>query len=138
MNFFLSFCLFFCSHWTKQEIFQSFHEESKGIWATQQEGRLSARWLILHFQLLAPLKFHFILTWLWLNDQLNKTYTLTTLVLQQNILSLWHYFLHHLKETSCKILWLKFILGLMSFGLVSILFAIVSDYGNEYNYDKWM
>ena len=28
------------------------------------------------------------------------------------------------------ILWLKFILGLMSFELVSILFAIVPDYGN--------
>jgi len=29
-------------------------------------------------------------------------------------------------------LWLKFILGLMFFELVSILFAIVPDYGNEY------
>ena len=29
-------------------------------------------------------------------------------------------------------LWFKFILGLMFFGLVSILFAIVLDYGNEY------
>ena len=29
-------------------------------------------------------------------------------------------------------LWFKFILGLMFFGLFSILFAIVSDYGNEY------
>ena len=27
---------------------------------------------------------------------------------------------------------LKFVLGLMSFELVSILFAIVPDYGNEY------
>ena len=29
-------------------------------------------------------------------------------------------------------LWLKFILGLKVFELVSILFAIVPDYGNEY------
>ena len=29
-------------------------------------------------------------------------------------------------------LWFKFILGLTSFGLVLILFAIVSDYGNGY------
>jgi len=29
-------------------------------------------------------------------------------------------------------LWFKFILGLVFFELVSILFAIVSDYGNEY------
>ena len=29
-------------------------------------------------------------------------------------------------------LWFKFILGLMFFELVSILFAIVPDYGNEY------
>ena len=29
-------------------------------------------------------------------------------------------------------LWLKFILGLKFFELVSILFAIVPDYGNEY------
>ena len=29
-------------------------------------------------------------------------------------------------------LWFKFILGLMLFALVSILFAIVPDYGNEY------
>ena len=29
-------------------------------------------------------------------------------------------------------LWCKFILGLMFFELVSILFAIVPDYGNEY------
>ena len=29
-------------------------------------------------------------------------------------------------------LWFKFIIGLMSFELVSILFAIVLDYGNEY------
>jgi len=28
--------------------------------------------------------------------------------------------------------WFKFILGLMFFELVSILFAIVSDYGNKY------
>ena len=30
------------------------------------------------------------------------------------------------------VLWLKFILDLMFFELVSILFAIVPDYGNEY------
>ena len=30
------------------------------------------------------------------------------------------------------LLWFKFILGLMFFELVSILFAIVPDYGNEY------
>ena len=29
-------------------------------------------------------------------------------------------------------LWFKFILGLVFFELVSILFALVSDYGNEY------
>ena len=29
-------------------------------------------------------------------------------------------------------LWFKFILGLMFFELVSTLFAIVPDYGNEY------
>ena len=29
-------------------------------------------------------------------------------------------------------LWFKFILGLMFFELVSLLFAIVPDYGNEY------
>ena len=29
-------------------------------------------------------------------------------------------------------LWFKFILGFMVFELVSILFAIVPDYGNEY------
>ena len=29
-------------------------------------------------------------------------------------------------------LWFKFILGLMLFELVSILFPIVPDYGNEY------
>ena len=29
-------------------------------------------------------------------------------------------------------LWFKFIPGLMFFGLVSILFAIVLDYGDEY------
>ena len=29
-------------------------------------------------------------------------------------------------------LWFKFILGLMLFALVSILFTIVPDYGNEY------
>jgi len=33
-------------------------------------------------------------------------------------------------------LWFKFILGLMSFELVSILFAIVPDYGNEYKIKK--
>ena len=31
-----------------------------------------------------------------------------------------------------SVLWFKFILGLMLFELVSILFAIVPDYGNEY------
>ena len=31
-----------------------------------------------------------------------------------------------------RILWFKFILGLKFFELVSILFAIVPDYGNEY------
>ena len=31
-------------------------------------------------------------------------------------------------------LWFKFILGLKFFGLVSILFAIVPEYGNEYMY----
>jgi len=30
------------------------------------------------------------------------------------------------------LLWFKFTLGLMFFELVSILFSIVSDYGNEY------
>ena len=30
------------------------------------------------------------------------------------------------------VLWFKFILGLIFFELVSILFAIVPDYGNEY------
>ena len=33
---------------------------------------------------------------------------------------------------SMHMLWFKFILGLMFFELVSILFAIVPDYGNEY------
>ena len=35
-------------------------------------------------------------------------------------------------EQKGYMLWFKFILGLMFFGLVSILFAIVLDYGNEY------
>ena len=35
-------------------------------------------------------------------------------------------------ELDMYMLWLKFILGLMFFQLVSILFAIVPDYGNEY------
>ena len=30
------------------------------------------------------------------------------------------------------LLWFKFILGFMFFALVSILFTIVPDYGNEY------
>ena len=30
------------------------------------------------------------------------------------------------------VLWFKFIHGLMSFALISILFAIVPDYGNDY------
>ena len=38
-----------------------------------------------------------------------------------------------LNGCSCvQLLWFKFILGLMFFELVSILFAIVPDYGNEY------
>ena len=32
--------------------------------------------------------------------------------------------------------WFKFILGLKFFGLVSILFAIVPDYGNEIIHNK--
>ena len=36
------------------------------------------------------------------------------------------------REELSYMLWFKFILGLMFFELVSILFAIVSDYGNKY------
>jgi len=36
------------------------------------------------------------------------------------------------REQILILLWFKFILGLMFFELVSILFAIVPDYGNEY------
>ena len=43
---------------------------------------------------------------------------------------------YHFTEASFVLdmymLWLKFFLGLMFFQLVSILFAIVPDYGNEY------
>ena len=38
----------------------------------------------------------------------------------------------HASEIMVDVLWFKFILGLMFFELVSILFAIVPDYGNEY------
>ena len=41
------------------------------------------------------------------------------------------------KETFLVLfLWFKFILGLKFFELVSILFAIVPDYGNEYSQQK--
>ena len=36
------------------------------------------------------------------------------------------------REELSYMLWFKFILGLMFFELVSISFAIVSDYGNKY------
>ena len=36
------------------------------------------------------------------------------------------------KESMLALLWFKSILGLMFFELVSVLFAIVLDYGNEY------
>ena len=37
----------------------------------------------------------------------------------------------HEKE-AMHVLWFKFIHGLMSFALISILFATVPDYGNDY------
>jgi len=36
------------------------------------------------------------------------------------------------QSIAANMLWFKFILGLMFFELVSILFAIVPGYGNEY------
>ena len=42
----------------------------------------------------------------------------------------------HFSFHSMYLLWCKFILGLMFFELVSILFAIVPDYSNEYTTKK--
>ena len=39
--------------------------------------------------------------------------------------------LSRLQDYNLFMLWLRYILGLMFFELVSILFAIVPDYGNE-------
>jgi len=39
---------------------------------------------------------------------------------------------HYHINIDIHLLWFKFILGLMFFELVSVLFAIVPDYGNEY------